>query len=144
MPLLVPASPPLPVVCAVLEDSSGRVLAAQRPAHKHLGLQWEFPGGKLEPGELPAPALARELREELGCAIVVAHALPTFTHDYGTVVIALTPFVCRLAPGSPAPHALEHAALRWVPPADLLTLDLAAADLPVVASYRAYLATLPS
>lgn len=135
--VVVVIKPPVPVVAAVIEDSTGRVLVAQRPAHKHLALQWEFPGGKVEPGEAPAAALARELREELGIEIEVVCALPTFTHDYGTVVITMIPFVCRLAPGSAAPQAHEHAALRWIAPTDLRTLDLAPADWPVVASYSA-------
>ena len=128
--------PPIPVACAIIEDAAGRVLVAQRPAHKHLPFKWEFPGGKIEPGESPAVALLRELREELGCAALVVRALPRCVHDYGDVRIELFPFVCHLAPASPAPHAHEHAALCWVRPADLLALDLAAADLPVVASYR--------
>jgi len=126
----------LPVVCAVLEDGAGRVLVAQRPAHNHHALKWEFPGGKIEPGEPPESARRREKPEELGCDAVIVRALPHFTHDYGDVVIAMFPFVCRLAPASPAPHPHEHVAVRWVIAADLLTLDLAAADVPVVASYR--------
>ncbi len=127
---------PIPVVCAVIEDDAGRVLIAQRPAHKHLALKWEFPGGKVEPSESPEAAIVREIVEELGCTIVIQRALPRFTHDYGRAVIAMIPFVCRLAPASAAPHAHEHVALRWVLPAELTTFDLAAADLPVVASYR--------
>jgi 8-oxo-dGTP diphosphatase len=127
---------PLPVVAAVLEDGAGRVFVAQRPAHKHLALKWEFPGGKIEAHESPAAALARELREELGIEIEIVRALPIFEHDYGDIVIAMHPFVCRLAPRSSAPHAHEHAALRWVSPAELATLDLAAADLPIVAALR--------
>jgi len=128
--------PPVRVVCAILEDGCGRVLLAQRPAHKHLGLKWEFPGGKVEPGEEPAAALVRELREELGCDVAIARRLPTFVHRYPEIAIEMRPFVVRLAPGSPAPQAHEHAALRWVRPGELTTLDLAAADLPVVKSYR--------
>jgi 8-oxo-dGTP diphosphatase len=126
---------PIPVVCAVIEDAAGCVLVAQRPAHKHLALKWEFPGGKIEPGESPEVALLRELREELGCDTTIVRALPRFIHDYGDVSIEMFPFVCRLAPASPAPHPHEHIAVRWVNPADLPSLDLAAADLPVVASY---------
>jgi len=138
---VVPPDPaPLPVACALLEDSAGRVLVAQRPAHKHLALQWEFPGGKLEPGESPATALLRELREELGCTAEIVRALPACTHAYPTVTIELFPFVCRLALASPAPHPHEHVALRWVFPSELSSLDLAAADLPVVAHYLSSLA----
>lgn len=126
---------PIPVVAAVIADAAGLVLVAQRPAHKHLALKWEFPGGKVEPGESPEAALARELREELGIEIEILRTLPRFTHDYGDVVIEMISFVCRLAPASAAPHAHEHAALRWVSAAELATLDLAAADLPVVAAY---------
>ena len=125
---------PIPVVAAVIEDAQGRVLVAQRPAHKHLALKWEFPGGKVEPDESPASALARELREELGIEIEILRALPRFTHDYGDVEIAMIPFTCRLARGSAAPHPHEHVDLRWVSGAELATLDLAAADLPVVAA----------
>lgn len=126
---------PIPVVCAVIEDGRGRVLVAQRPAHKHLALKWEFAGGKVEAGEAPETALIREIKEELGCDIVVTRSLPRFTHDYGSVLIEMIPFVCGLAPGTADPHPHEHAGVRWVAPGDLAQIDLAAADLPVVASY---------
>ena len=103
---------PVPVVCAVLEDTAGRILIAQRPAHKHLGLLWEFPGGKVEPGETPAAALHRELTEELGCTVTITRTLEPFLHDYTRVIIEMFPFVCHLAPGSPAPATLEHLAPR--------------------------------
>ena len=128
---------PIPVVCAVIEDGSGRILIAQRPAHKHLGLLWEFPGGKVEPTESPAAALHRELAEELGCTVTITRPLEPFLHDYTRVIIEMFPFVCRLAPGSPAPAALEHLALRWVTFRELSTFDLAPADWPVIARYRA-------
>ncbi len=128
---------PIPVVAAVIEDAASRVLVAQRPEHKHLALKWEFPGGKVESGESPEVALTRELREELGVEIEIVRALPRFTHDYGDVIIAMIPFVCRLAPTSAPPHPHEHLAVRWIAPAALDSLDLAAADWPVVQSYRA-------
>mgnify|MGYP001544586009 CR=1 FL=1 len=111
------------------------MLIAQRPAHKHLALQWEFPGGKVEPGERPEDAIVREIREELGCAIILTRALPRFLHAYA-VTIEMIPFVCHLAPGSPEPKALEHLAMRWVAPVDLPAFDLAPADLPALAAYR--------
>lgn len=131
-----PPTHPVPVVAAVITDDSGRVLLAQRPAHKHLALKWEFPGGKIESGESPETALARELREELGIEIAALRPLPRFTHDYGAVVIALIPFACRLAAGSHAPHPHEHIALAWVTVDALDTYDLAPADLPLVAALR--------
>ena len=125
---------PIRVVCAVIEKE-GRVLLAQRPAGKHLALKWEFAGGKVEPDEDPGAAIVREIREELGCDIVVVRVLPRFTHRYPEVLIAMFPFVCCLAPGSAEPHPHEHVALAWVAPGALLSYDLAAADLPVVAAY---------
>ncbi|MBI5771776.1 MAG: (deoxy)nucleoside triphosphate pyrophosphohydrolase [Verrucomicrobia bacterium] len=130
----MPLTAPVPVVAAVLLDRDGRVLVAQRPPHKHLALKWEFPGGKVDAGESPEAALVRELREELGIAAEIVRPLPHFQHDYGTVVIDMIPFICRLAVDSAAPHPHEHVALRWVAPAHLREVDLAAADLPVVAA----------
>ena len=122
---------PVPVVCAVIERN-GHVLVAQRPPHKLLPLKWEFPGGKVEPGEPPATAIVREIREELGCEVRITRALPPFIHDYKTVVIEMIPCVCDLAPDSAEPHPHEHVALAWVPPTELHRYDLAAADWPVV------------
>jgi len=126
---------PIPVVCAVLEHD-GHLLLAQRPAHKHLPLKWEFPGGKVEPGEDPATAIIREIREELGCEVVITRALPAFIHDYKTVMIEMLPFVCALTSNSSLPHPHEHVALAWVKVEELLTYDLAAADLPVIKLYK--------
>jgi 8-oxo-dGTP diphosphatase len=124
----------VPVVCALIE-SEGRVLLARRPLHKHLGGKWEFPGGKVEPGEAPETALVRECREELGCEIEVGGALPAIEHCYPERTILLRPYVCWLSPGSPAPSAAEHSALAWVEPDRILDYDLPAADGPIVASY---------
>jgi len=112
------------------------VLIAQRPSHKLLPLKWEFPGGKVEAGEDPAAAIIREIHEELGCTISVTCALPPFVHDYTTVVIEMIPFVCRLVPGSAAPHPHEHVALAWPTLPGLNGYDLAAADWPVVETLR--------
>lgn len=131
----VASSPTVPVVCALIERS-GRLLLAQRPAHKHLPFKWEFPGGKVEPGEEAWAAIVREIREELGCEIVITRALPRFPFDYGAVAIEMIPYVCRLAADSPEPHPHEHVALAWATPDELPRYDLAPADVPVIASYR--------
>jgi len=126
---------PIPVVCAVIERD-GCVLVAPPPPHTPLPRKWEFAGGKVEPGESAEAAIVREIREELGCEFVITRALPRFTHAYA-VTIEMIPFVGRLAPGSPEPQAHEHLGLRWVPPAGLSAMDLAPADLPVVAMLTA-------
>jgi len=131
----LPASTPIPVVCALIERA-GTLLIAQRPLNKHLPLKWEFPGGKVEPGEDPAAAIVREIREELGCEIVITRPLASFQHDYKTVLIEMIPFVCVLAAGSPEPHPHEHVAIAWIIPDRLLDYDLAAADLPAIVAYR--------
>lgn len=131
----VSTRPPIPVVCALLQNDDGHLLLAQRPAHKHLGLKWEFPGGKVEPAESPEDALHREIREELGCTLTGLRALPRYTHDYGTVRIEMMPFLCRLASDSTAPTPQEHVALAWTRPADLARYDLAPADVPLLAHF---------
>jgi 8-oxo-dGTP diphosphatase len=128
------SSAPLAVVCALIERD-GHVLMAQRPAHKHLGGKWEFPGGKIEPGETPEAALHRELHEELGCTVEILRPLAPHTHAYAAVTVQLIPYVTRLLPSSGTPQTHEHAALRWVPAGELMSLDLPDADLPIIADY---------
>lgn len=128
---MAPNPPPVPVVAAVIERD-GHVLLARRPAHKHLALKWEFPGGKVDAGETPEAALVREIREELGGEIRIIRALPRFLHTYDRTTIEMITFLCRLAPGSPEPHPHEHIAVAWVRTNELKSYDLAAADLPVV------------
>jgi 8-oxo-dGTP diphosphatase len=132
-----PPRPPLEVACALIERED-RVLVAQRPHGKSHAGKWEFPGGKIEPGESGPQALQREIREELGIEIEVGAALPRVVHDYGTFTIALVPFVCRAAAGEPHPH--EHAAVLWCRPTEIAALDLADADRPVLAHYLARVA----
>lgn len=122
------------VVCGLIEDGGGRVLACRRPEGKHLGGLWEFPGGKVEPGESPETALVRELREELGIETEVAGALTPVVWDYGRGPIRLIPFFCRIASGEPQPH--EHDALEWVDATTCDRLHWAAADGPILAEWR--------
>jgi 8-oxo-dGTP diphosphatase len=123
------------VACAVIERE-GRVLAARRSAGQSLAGKWEFPGGKLEPGETAAAALAREIREELALDVRVGAPLPPRDHDYGTFAITLVPFLCTLATDAEA-HPREHDAVRWCTPVELTALEWAPADLPVLADYLA-------
>jgi 8-oxo-dGTP diphosphatase len=123
--------PPVAVVCAIL-FKEGRILLAQRPPGKKLAGQWEFAGGKIEPGESAEAALHRELQEELGCSVRILRELAPVTHDYPWCRVVMTPFICELAPGSAEPHPHEHTALAWVKPKNLRDYDLAPADVPLL------------
>lgn len=125
------------VVCALLEDNRGRLLVARRPLGKHLAGLWEFPGGKIEPGETPQAALRRELREELGCEAEPGAALAPVTHTYPAVTVKLMPYLARLVPGGPPPVAREHDALAWVGPDEIGAFAMPEADAPIVAEWRA-------
>lgn len=121
------------VVAGLIEDDQGRLLACRRPEGKHLAGKWEFPGGKIEAGESPARALVRELQEELAVTVDVGKALTPVVHDYGRGPIELIPLRCRIASG--CLHAREHSELRWCTAEELTRLDLAAADLPILAEW---------
>ncbi len=122
---------PVPVVCAIIVRG-GRIMLAQRPPDKKLGGLWEFPGGKVEPGESAEAALHRELQEELGCTVRITQTLTPFVHAYDWGSIELIPFVCELTAESPEPHPHEHTALAWVERAELLSYELAPADVPLL------------
>jgi 8-oxo-dGTP diphosphatase len=122
------------VVCGVINDEAGRVLACLRPAGKHLGGLWEFPGGKIEAGESPGAALIRELREELGIDVEVRAALAPVCWNYDRAEIRLSPYLCHIVCGTPSP--LEHEALRWCAPDEFESLEWAPADLPILEQLR--------
>lgn len=111
------------VLAAVLARD-GRLLVGRRPAHKRHGGRWEFPGGKVEPGESDAEALARELREELalGHARLGAERFALRDPDSPYLIV----FVDAEAEGEPQP--LEHDVLAWATPAELAAYDLAPSD----------------
>ncbi|HEX4294491.1 MAG TPA: (deoxy)nucleoside triphosphate pyrophosphohydrolase [Rhizomicrobium sp.] len=125
----------LVVACALI-DPDGRILLAQRPPQKAMGGLWEFPGGKVEPGETPEATLIRELAEELGIAVQEACLAPfTFaSHAYTDFHLLMPLYVCRRWEGTP--QALEHAAIRWVRPKDMGEYPMPAADLPLVPMLR--------
>lgn len=120
------------VACALIEKH-GRVLATQRSATMNMPLKWEFPGGKINPGEAPEECLKREVREELGIEIEVGFSLKIVSHRYPDFEITLYPFICSIISGQITLH--EHAALAWRFPAELQALDWAEADLPVLHEY---------
>lgn len=126
--------PVIHVVAAVLKDAQGRVLIAERPTGKPLAGFWEFPGGKLEPGEAAQAALVRELREELGLEVRQARPLLQLSHDYPERRVQLD--VWRVTAWSGTPHPHENQALAWVWPDELSAWRLLPADLPIVMALR--------
>ena len=122
--------PSIAVVAAVIKDAQGRVLVNQRPAGKPWAGYWEFPGGKIEAGETPRAALARELREELGLTIHDAQAWLQLSHDYPERRVQLD--VWRVQRFSGLPQAHEAQAFMWMRPDELGSLPLLPADAPVV------------
>ena len=122
----------LQVACAIVERG-GLILAAQRSAAMSLALKWEFPGGKINPGESGEECLQRELMEEMGITVSIGQALPSHTHSYASFTVTLHPFICTMDQGEIILH--EHAAITWLPSAELCRLDWAEADLPVIETY---------
>lgn len=127
------------VSAVALVDADGRVLLAQRPSHKSMGGLWEFPGGKVEPGETPEVALIRELHEELGIDTWESCLAPlTFaSHSYETFHLLMPLFACRKWSGTPQPR--EGQALKWVKPNQLRDHPMPPADLPLVPILRDWL-----
>lgn len=122
------------VVCGVIRNEDGFFLACLRPQGKHLGGQWEFPGGKVEDGESNEAALIRELREELGVEVALGAALLPVRWTYDRGEICLLPYLCEIVGGNLHPH--EHERICWCAPGDFTSLDWAAADLPVLDQLR--------
>jgi mutator protein MutT len=124
------AAPVIHVAAGVLVDRRGRVLIAQRPPGKHLAGRWEFPGGKLEPGESAREGLRRELEEEIGVAIEQPRPLLRLRHRYDYGQVLLDVWVVRRYRGEP--RGLDGQALRWCPRAELADADLLPADRPIM------------
>ena len=123
---------PLLVVAAALVDADGRVLLQQRPPGRAMAGLWEFPGGKVEEGEVPEAALIRELDEELGIQTHASCLAPAAfaSEPLGNRHLLLLLYICRKWQGLAQPH---HAtALLWVRPAQMYALDMPPADLPLI------------
>ncbi|MGG3730744.1 (deoxy)nucleoside triphosphate pyrophosphohydrolase [Bacillus wiedmannii] len=118
------------VVGAVIVNENNEVLCALRSPKMTLPNYWEFPGGKINKGEEPQVALIREIKEELGCKIVVDEKVEEIEYEYETIVVHLTTYKARILAGKP--KALEHAELKWMSIKDLKHLKWAPADIPTV------------
>lgn len=120
------------VVAVALVDTDGRVLLAQRPEGKQLAGLWEFPGGKVEPGERPEETLIRELREEIGIEVKEACLAPlTFaSHAYPDFHLLMPLYVCRRWEGMA--RSMEGQALKWVRPRALKDQPMPPADAPLI------------
>jgi mutator protein MutT len=127
-------SPVIHVVAGVVIDAHERVLIAQRPAGKHLAGRWEFPGGKLEPGEGRVAGLARELKEEIGIVIGQARPLMRLRHLYSYGEVLLDVWVVRRYAGEP--QSLDNQQLRWCGLDELADADLLPADQPIIGLLR--------
>jgi len=122
------------VVAVALVDADRRVLIAQRPEGKAMAGLWEFPGGKVEPGETPEAALIRELEEELGISTKEACLAPVSfaSHSYENFHLLMPLYACRKWQGQPV--AREHTALKWVRPQALRDYPMPPADEPLIAA----------
>ena len=122
------------VVAGAIQDGQGRVLIARRPLGVHQGGLWEFPGGKLEPGETPHRGLARELEEELGIRVLATRPLIRVPHDYGDRRLVLE--VHRVTAYAGEPIGREGQPLAWRHPEDLDPKTFPAADRPIITALR--------
>ena len=117
------------LVVAALIERRGRVLLSQRRADQSFALAWEFPGGKVEPGEDIAGALVREIREELGCTIRVEEIVDLVFHAYPDFDLIMPVYRAIIVAGSP--RALQVEAVAWVPRRRLASMTMPPADQPL-------------
>ena len=117
------------VTAAVIEEN-GKVLIGRRKPGRHMGGKWEFPGGKIEPGETPEESLARELQEELAISVRVGKFLCNAFYEGDGVSLELLVYNVQRLEGEPA--LIEHQELCWVRPEELMDFDLADSDRKVV------------
>jgi 8-oxo-dGTP diphosphatase len=139
MPSMSDPAPPTVLVAAAVVLERDRVLLTQRKSGTHLAGAWEFPGGKVEPGEDPRDALVRELREEIAFEVTVSDIVEVTFHRYPTKSVLLLFYEATRALGAPDPVALDVAAVRWAEAAELDDALFPPADVAVLAKVRARL-----
>jgi len=122
-------SPETEVVAALIWDAD-RFLICQRPAHKARGLLWEFPGGKVEPGETHEQALIRECREELGVTVKVGGVFMSLAHQYPDIQVRLTLYHAAIESGTLCKH--EHHDIRWITASEIPKFDFCPADTEIL------------
>jgi 8-oxo-dGTP diphosphatase len=127
-----PTHTTIDVVCLVALGPENTMLATQRAADKPLALLWEFPGGKIDPGESAETALRREIHEELGIEFGALTEQPAVTHTYDFGTIRLIPFTAYFETQPTFPHLTAHAATQWIALNDWKQLQWAPADLPII------------
>ena len=127
------------VVSAGILIEQGRVLLTQRKAGSHLAGAWEFPGGKVEAGEDPRDALARELTEELGIEATAGDVIEVTFHRYAERAVMLIFYLAERRSGSPEPQAIDVAAFRWARADDLVDAEFPPADVVILEKVRALL-----
>lgn len=118
------------VVGAIIENEKNEIFCALRSPDMSLPNYWEFPGGKIEIGETPQQALAREIQEEFNCTILVGDKVEDTTYEYKKVIVRLETYMAKLQDGHPT--AIEHAEAKWVRKENLNQLNFAPADIPAV------------
>ncbi|MGE1032673.1 (deoxy)nucleoside triphosphate pyrophosphohydrolase [Bacillus sp. GKis3/1] len=118
------------VVGAVIFNEKNEVLCALRSPTMSLPNYWEFPGEKINEGEMPQEALVREIKEELGCLITVGEKIEEVDHEYENIIVHLVTYKAHIK--SVIPKALEHTKIKWVQAKNLLELKWAPADIPTV------------
>lgn len=125
------------VTCAIIERK-GQILAVQRSEEMSHPFQWEFPGGKLDPGENLEECIVREIMEELSITVTPYAKLAAVEYDYGNKQLRLHPYLCMMPEEDI--HLTEHLDLYWADTQEMAGIDLAAADRIVLELYRAHIA----
>jgi len=139
---MTPLQQPLQVVCGILQNRTGNILLCRRsPGRREAGL-WEFPGGKIEAGETPEEALARELHEELGIVCKFGEEIARNTHNYAHGEIELIAITGRIVSG--VPKLMDHDKHVWSSITKLFQYNLAPADIPIANVLVQLSGTLPS